>query len=163
MKIWHVVKQGGVLVLVLGLGLVAGYAIAAATGIAPGVENGHAGKQGPQKWYCSMHPQIVRDKPGVCPLCEMDLIPMPGAESAASSRWYCSMHPQIVRDEPGLCPICEMDLIPMPESITSILTKPSLSSDSSAVTAIRTKPVFVNLIEFPTRLTRTCFKRTGSD
>jgi Cu(I)/Ag(I) efflux system membrane fusion protein len=30
-----------------------------------------------QKWYCSMHPQIIRDKPGLCPICEMDLIPMP--------------------------------------------------------------------------------------
>lgn len=32
---------------------------------------------GSQQWYCSMHPQIVRDGPGLCPICEMDLIPMP--------------------------------------------------------------------------------------
>jgi membrane fusion protein, copper/silver efflux system len=27
-------------------------------------------------WTCSMHPQIRRDEPGICPICEMDLIPM---------------------------------------------------------------------------------------
>lgn len=27
-------------------------------------------------WTCSMHPQIKMDKPGLCPLCAMDLIPM---------------------------------------------------------------------------------------
>jgi len=25
-------------------------------------------------WTCSMHPEIIRDKPGVCPICGMDLI-----------------------------------------------------------------------------------------
>jgi Cu(I)/Ag(I) efflux system membrane fusion protein len=27
-------------------------------------------------WTCSMHPQIRRDKPGKCPICGMDLIPL---------------------------------------------------------------------------------------
>ncbi|MDR1673171.1 MAG: efflux RND transporter periplasmic adaptor subunit [Bacteroidales bacterium] len=31
---------------------------------------------GTQVWTCSMHPQIRRDKPGKCPLCAMDLIPL---------------------------------------------------------------------------------------
>ncbi|MDR1594318.1 MAG: efflux RND transporter periplasmic adaptor subunit, partial [Prevotellaceae bacterium] len=30
----------------------------------------------PQVWTCSMHPQIRQDKPGKCPLCAMDLIPL---------------------------------------------------------------------------------------
>jgi Cu(I)/Ag(I) efflux system membrane fusion protein len=29
-----------------------------------------------QVWTCSMHPQIHQDKPGKCPLCAMDLIPL---------------------------------------------------------------------------------------
>ena len=29
-----------------------------------------------QLWTCSMHPQIKQDKPGQCPLCGMDLIPL---------------------------------------------------------------------------------------
>ena len=27
-------------------------------------------------WTCSMHPQIRKDGPGKCPICEMDLIPL---------------------------------------------------------------------------------------
>ncbi|MBS2212659.1 efflux RND transporter periplasmic adaptor subunit [Carboxylicivirga mesophila] len=27
-------------------------------------------------WTCSMHPQIKQDKPGLCPICAMDLIPL---------------------------------------------------------------------------------------
>ena len=26
-------------------------------------------------WACSMHPQILRNEPGDCPICGMDLIP----------------------------------------------------------------------------------------
>jgi Cu2+-exporting ATPase len=29
-----------------------------------------------QKFICPMHPQIVRDEPGKCPLCGMDLVPL---------------------------------------------------------------------------------------
>ncbi|MDR1683130.1 MAG: efflux RND transporter periplasmic adaptor subunit, partial [Candidatus Symbiothrix sp.] len=32
-----------------------------------------------QVWTCSMHPQIRQDKPGKCPLCAMDLVPVVGA------------------------------------------------------------------------------------
>ena len=35
----------------------------------------------PQQWTCSMHPQILQQEPGDCPICGMDLIP---AESTAS-------------------------------------------------------------------------------
>lgn len=38
---------------------------------------GERADHGPEQWYCSMHPQIIRDRPGLCPICEMDLIPMP--------------------------------------------------------------------------------------
>jgi Cu(I)/Ag(I) efflux system membrane fusion protein len=30
----------------------------------------------PTTWTCSMHPQIRQDKPGQCPICAMDLIPL---------------------------------------------------------------------------------------
>jgi Cu(I)/Ag(I) efflux system membrane fusion protein len=38
-----------------------------------------------QKWYCSMHPQIIRDRPGLCPICEMELIPMPESMATETS------------------------------------------------------------------------------
>lgn len=33
-------------------------------------------ENGKQVWTCSMHPQIKMDKPGKCPICGMDLIPL---------------------------------------------------------------------------------------
>lgn len=39
-------------------------------------------------WTCSMHPQIRQPKPGKCPICGMDLIPVPseGAEAGTGRR-----------------------------------------------------------------------------
>ncbi len=34
----------------------------------------HDASEGKQLYTCSMHPQIIRDKPGKCPICGMDLI-----------------------------------------------------------------------------------------
>ncbi len=31
-----------------------------------------------QVWTCSMHPQVRNDEPGLCPICNMDLIPVEG-------------------------------------------------------------------------------------
>lgn len=36
-------------------------------------------------WTCSMHPQIRMDKPGKCPICAMDLIPLSSMSSSESS------------------------------------------------------------------------------
>ena len=35
----------------------------------------------PGIWTCSMHPQIKQDKPGQCPICAMDLIPLKTLQS----------------------------------------------------------------------------------
>lgn len=35
----------------------------------------HAAKHLDPKYVCPMHPQIVRDEPGSCPICGMDLVP----------------------------------------------------------------------------------------
>jgi len=61
-------------------------------------------------WTCPMHPEIVRDQPGTCPVCGMKLVP---AEATAPAAWTCPMHPEIVRDAPGTCPNCGMKLIPL--------------------------------------------------
>lgn len=34
-----------------------------------------------QKYTCPMHPQIIRDAPGTCPICKMDLVPQHAADS----------------------------------------------------------------------------------
>ena len=79
----------------------------------------HAARHADPKYVCPMHPQIVRDEPGSCPICGMDLVekevePETALEHAArhaDPNYVCPMHPQIVRDAPGSCPICGMDLV----------------------------------------------------
>jgi len=75
----RLLRWGGVVLLLVGTGFVLGHW--ALPGLqseqmASGQQDTH-GSHGPEKWYCSMHPQIVKDGPGMCPLCDMALIPMP--------------------------------------------------------------------------------------
>src|SRR5262245_20281756 len=71
-----------------------------------------------QKWTCAMHPQVVSDKPGKCPICGMDLIPKTSASPAASSEsrkvlyWYDPMKPEVHFDKPGKSPFMDMQLQP---------------------------------------------------
>ena len=68
-------------VLAFGLGMLAFWGFFSHGGEA---EAGHghasAGPTGPAaadtKWTCSMHPQVLQDEPGLCPICGMDLIPV---------------------------------------------------------------------------------------
>ena len=67
LKSWFSIPKVGLVIAVI-LAFVAGYIIGSS----------HSSQQtAPQKWYCSMDPEIIRDKPGKCPKCGMDLIPMP--------------------------------------------------------------------------------------
>ena len=42
----------------------------------------HSENEKETMWTCSMHPQIKQDKPGQCPICAMDLIPLTTAQSS---------------------------------------------------------------------------------
>jgi membrane fusion protein, copper/silver efflux system len=39
-----------------------------------------------KKYQCPMHPEIIRDKPGDCPICGMKLVPMAEASSGTASK-----------------------------------------------------------------------------
>jgi len=84
------IKENYKLVIgVLVLGLFLGWLMSGGSGNVNkselGIEN-HEGHQhesaDPQTWTCSMHPQIKQDKPGQCPICAMDLIPLTTMQSA---------------------------------------------------------------------------------
>jgi multidrug efflux pump subunit AcrA (membrane-fusion protein) len=70
-----------------------------------------------------MHPHVVSEKPGECPICGMDLVarekPEAGGEvsrAAATERevlyWYDPMKPEVHFDRPGKSPFMDMDLLP---------------------------------------------------
>lgn len=69
----------GVLLFGLVLGWLFFHSPVEATHSVSEIEN-HEGhnheSEDPTTWTCSMHPQIKQDKPGLCPICAMDLIPL---------------------------------------------------------------------------------------
>ena len=86
----------------------------------------HARKHSDPNYVCPMHSQIVKGKPGNCPICGMNLVkrePTPvkkvikketvieHALKHSDPNYVCPMHPQIVKGQPGNCPICGMDLV----------------------------------------------------
>ncbi len=66
------------LVLIV-IGLWGGYVIGRGGAGAPGrVELGDMAAPEAEMWTCAMHPQIRQPKPGKCPICAMDLVPVTG-------------------------------------------------------------------------------------
>ncbi|HEY3296075.1 MAG TPA: efflux RND transporter periplasmic adaptor subunit [bacterium] len=89
-----------------------------------------------EMYVCPMHPSIVQDHPGDCPICGMKLVPMKNGQNPAQAApgmappppaakpavpdsttvtqtktvYTCPMDPQVVEDHPGKCPICGMNL-----------------------------------------------------
>jgi hypothetical protein len=69
-------------------------------------------------WVCKCCPDVRASEPGVCPECNMELVPQAVSQVEARSptaagEWTCGMHPAIRSKEPGKCPICNMDLVPV--------------------------------------------------
>lgn len=75
-----------------------------------------------QLYSCGMHPDIIRDEPGNCPICGMKLTPIrtDSAEEAVPQGmrtikyWRAPMDPTYVSDKPGKSPM-GMDLVPVYE------------------------------------------------
>jgi Cu(I)/Ag(I) efflux system membrane fusion protein len=68
---------------------------------------------------CSMHPEVLEDAPGKCPICGMDLVPVGGSgkskprtDAREIAYWVAPMDPEFVSDKPGKSPM-GMDLIPV--------------------------------------------------
>ena len=78
-------------------------------------------------WTCGMHPWILQEEPGLCPICGMKLTPKRddgAAETASASSerkiayWRAPMNPQEIYDEPGKSAM-GMDLVPVYEDNVS--------------------------------------------
>lgn len=94
------------------------------------ISNAHA-EEAAAKYTCPMHPQIISDKPGQCPICGMDLVAiehdhgqsqpqqeegMSNVEQDKSGKkvlyWYDPMVPGKKFDKPGKSPFMDMELVP---------------------------------------------------
>ena len=82
--------------------------------------------QAMKTYICPMHPTVVSDKTGACPICGMDLVEKEVAGGhghgmhADHETYICPMHPTVVSDKPGSCPICGMDLVQKEADASSV-------------------------------------------
>ena len=80
----------------------------------PGGQPAAAEKLPPLSYTCPMHPEILEDKEGTCPICKMDLVPI-----RLDSVWTCATKPlAIVRDAPGRCSIDGTPLVQVTVAVT---------------------------------------------
>ena len=99
-------------------------------------------------YICPMHPTVVSDKPGSCPICGMDLVEREmdgghGHEMQADRETYiCPMHPTVVSDKPGSCPICGMDLVVKKADVSSVQNG-SVQIDPTTIQNIGVKTMMV--------------------
>jgi hypothetical protein len=69
---------------------------------------GWAEQQVPVSYVCTMDADVLNDKPGLCPVCKMDLQP-----ARIETAWSCLDHPAIIKDNAGKCPLDHRVLVPV--------------------------------------------------
>jgi len=128
------------------------------TGVYPPRDSAHAPESAAapgdiRLWTCGMHPEVIQEDPGICPICHMELTPLQTGVSSSPAPpqeghgqghghlWTCPMHPDMLEAEPGSCPICGMELVvaAAPDSDT-----PAVDHDRHALgTTVTIDPVVV--------------------
>jgi len=143
------------IILVAAVALVLGIAIGLLSGggpSGPGPESQEIA--GVQLYSCGMHPDIISQEPGNCPICGMKLTPIKSTAAASKPEgerkikyWRAPMDPTYISDEPGKSPM-GMDLVPVYEDQ---IAEGAISIDPVTVQnmGLRTAPVKTG------RLTRT--------
>ncbi len=119
-------KLGIIIILTLIAGIIIGgigYSL-----LKPRVsKDGHSESESTQEkqlYSCGMHPDVISEEPGNCPICGMKLTPIKsgsGAETQTTGKkkgkilyWRAPMDPTYISDKPGKSPM-GMDLIPVYE------------------------------------------------
>ncbi len=89
------------------------------TGSGGGAQSAEA-DEAAKLYTCGMHPNVIQEGPGDCPICQMKLTPMKqgGGEEAGGSHerqvlyWRAPMDPSYISEQPGKSPM-GMDLVPV--------------------------------------------------
>jgi Cu(I)/Ag(I) efflux system membrane fusion protein len=118
--------------VLIAIGLWGGYSIGR-NGNAKIDEHEHAAAQTPKAevWTCSMHPQIRQPKPGQCPICAMDLIPV--TETGAGE-----VGPRELRLSPAARKLAEVQTAPVERRVitTEIRMVGKVEYDETSVSYI---------------------------
>ncbi|MEM6797300.1 MAG: efflux RND transporter periplasmic adaptor subunit [Acidobacteriota bacterium] len=114
-------------------------------------------------YTCGMHPHVLEEEPGSCPICAMDLTPVDGDTAAPEPHaahdhgpeWTCPDHEMIVENEAGTCPIDGLDLVPRSaaEPSASPASGPAVEVEPAMVQRmnVRTAPVTRRTLSQPIR------------
>ncbi|MEJ2471866.1 MAG: efflux RND transporter periplasmic adaptor subunit [Desulfuromonadales bacterium] len=111
-----------------------------------GPDSAHAENQ---KYTCGMHPMIITDEPGTCPICGMDLTPLKAGTAGSANKpegerkikyWVAPMDPTYIRDEPGKSPM-GMDLVPVYEDESPSGSAITIDPVTAQNMGVRTAPV----------------------
>ena len=148
------VRWMAVLAAAIGIGVL-GYGIGARTF---GVSRASASKS-ESLWTCSMHPQVLQENPGACPICGMQLTPVrkefgapgaPAGERKIKHWWDPMMSPPYVSNKPGKSPM-GMDLVPVYED--EVRAGPTVTIDPVLTQniGVRTSPVEEGPLDFTIR------------
>lgn len=130
--------KSGIVTLIMNVLILAGPAWLA------GCNRADHGQSDAQKYHCPMHPTVVQDKKGSCPICGMDLVPIKGDQPSVKAaepaeddtiaqvkvgHFYCPMAAEHVQEEPGKCPLCGMKLVEKkPQATASAAPVPGLTT-----------------------------------
>ncbi len=108
------------------------------------------------KYVCPMHPSVLSERPGSCPICGMDLVAIAslgdaakgghGHAEAAPGKYWCPMHPEVASDDPNaVCEKCGgMKLIPR-EQVPG-LTTVEVGQDRLQLIGMRTAPAVMETL-----------------
>lgn len=121
---------------------------------------------GKQLWTCGMHPEVILDHPGNCPICGMKLVPVKGDAGAAEAAsdpqqqqkakpkgkrkilyWRAPMDPTEIYDHPGKSKM-GMDLIPVYEDEAQIGKGGTIRIDPVTVQNMGVRTVEVRRVNF---------------
>jgi Cu(I)/Ag(I) efflux system membrane fusion protein len=89
-------KRFRTIIIVILISFAAGFLLKALISGAKKTETASSQQTKQEIWTCSMHPQIRQPKPGKCPICFMDLIPVNRQDIQASER-QISFSPEAVK------------------------------------------------------------------
>lgn len=133
-----------IVVIFLGTAIVGAFFFGRATGHKPKPVDGAVPTDGRVLYTCGMHPQVIQDHPGTCPICGMKLTPIskqtPGAASGATAKsggrkikyYKSTMIPGEVRQTPGKDSM-GMDMVPVYEDEGATPESRAITVDPVAV------------------------------
>jgi Cu(I)/Ag(I) efflux system membrane fusion protein/cobalt-zinc-cadmium efflux system membrane fusion protein len=105
-------------------------------------------------YTCGMHPDVIQEGPGTCPICGMDLTPLRSSGSVRSggerviAYWVAPMDPNYISDKPGKSPM-GMDLVPVYEDEVK---EGVVSIDPATIQSIGVTTTLVQTMDLTTQI-----------